>query len=126
MERAASGPDSVLIFEDSMATQELLRLFFAKLGCTTKIFGDGEDAVERVRRHAPRLVMMDLMMPGRDGYRACEDIRRADPHLPIIVLSVKTEEEARVRALAAGATAYVVKPFRPADLAAVVAPLLGR
>jgi two-component system response regulator RstA len=116
---------TVVVFEDGLAAQVLLNLFFAKKGYETRIYGDGENAVARVRENAPALIMMDLMMPGADGFTACEDIRQTDKTTPIVVLSVKADAQDRERALGLGANAYLVKPFNPAQLEAVIAPLLG-
>ena len=121
-----SSPNkTVIVFEDGLAAQVLLNLFFSKKGYETKIYGDGENAVARVRQHSPALIMMDLMMPGADGFTACEEIRQVDAKTPIVVLSVKADAKDRERALALGANAYLVKPFNPAQLEAVLAPLLG-
>ena len=116
---------TVVIFEDGLASQVLLQLFFAKKGFIAKIYSDGEDAVARVRAHSPALIMMDLMMPAQDGFTACEEIRREDSKTPIVVLSVKSDPQDRARALALGANAYIQKPFNPAQLEAVIAPLLA-
>jgi DNA-binding response OmpR family regulator len=116
---------TVVIFEDSLGTQELLSFFFAKQGFRTRTYGDGADAAARVREHAPVLIMMDLLMPGRDGLQACADIRLAGIATPIVFLTGKAREEDRARALSAGATAYLVKPFRPGELEAAVKPLLN-
>ncbi len=126
MNAPKEGKKTVVIFEDALATQELLKIFFSKLGYATKIYGDGGDAVGRVRRDAPALVMMDLMMPGQSGFEACADIRKEDTKTPIVVLSVLTDDDHRERALSAGADVYLVKPFKPSDLEAVISPLLAR
>jgi DNA-binding response OmpR family regulator len=115
---------TVVIFEDAMTTQELLRLFFVKKGLRVKLYGDGEDAAARVRENDPALIMMDLMMPGRDGFEACAALRREAITTPIVVLSVLQDDEARQRALSLGADVYLVKPFIPAALEAIVGPLL--
>jgi DNA-binding response OmpR family regulator len=115
---------TVVIFEDSLAVRELLQFFFKKQGFETHAYEDGTDAVARVRAHSPQLIMMDLVMPGLYGLESCAAIRSKGIKTPIVVLSVKADAQNRARAMAAGADAYLVKPFKPADIAAAIEPLL--
>jgi twitching motility two-component system response regulator PilG len=120
-----TGPKkAVVIFEDSVTIRELLRFFFTKRGYAAQVYVDGTDAVARVREHSPSLIMMDLMMPDCDGFQACAEIRRAGIATPIVVLTSKADAADRARALAAGANAYLVKPFRPGEIEATIEPLL--
>ncbi|MDE2491980.1 MAG: response regulator [Elusimicrobia bacterium] len=117
-------PKRVLIFEDNASIQQLLAFFFKKRGYATELVGDGVDAVALARRHSPALILMDLLMPGKNGIEACADLREAGVTAPILMLTSKAFAEDRERALKAGANAYLLKPFNPAQLEAAVAALL--
>lgn len=114
----------VLVFEDNPNIQVLLRLFFEKRGCDPVVVGDGVDALAEVQAHAPALIMMDMIMPGKDGVAACRDLRAAGIEVPIVMLTSKDYADDRRRAASAGATAYLTKPFNPAQLQKVVEPFL--
>lgn len=118
------GKKSVVIFEDNPSIRQLLKFFFLKRGYEATIFEDGEDAVAAIEAHKPVLIMMDVIMPGKDGIEACADVRKAGIKTPILMLTSKAFEEDRARALAAGADAYLLKPFNPTDLEATISSLL--
>ncbi|MFI5344896.1 MAG: response regulator transcription factor [Elusimicrobiota bacterium] len=115
----------VVIFEDNPSIQQLLKFFFQKRGYVAAVFEDGVDAVANIQAHSPALIMMDLIMPGKDGIEACADIRRAGITTPILMLTSKAIEADRERALAAGANGYLLKPFNPTDLEAALSSLLA-
>jgi DNA-binding response OmpR family regulator len=115
----------VLIFEDNSSIRNLLTFFFKKLGFAAVTAEDGTEAVELARRHSPALITMDMIMPGKDGLEAVGDLRRAGVTAPIVMLTSKAFAPDRDRALAAGANAYLLKPFNPADLEAVIRPLIA-
>ena len=115
----------IIIFEDNATISLILKFFLQKRGFTPLIFGDGTDAARLVREHAPVLIMMDMIMPGMDGIEACQEIRREGISTPILVLTSKDFDADRERALAAGANAYLLKPFDPAALEAAIKPLLA-
>lgn len=97
-------------------------------GYQVSVAKDGEEALERVRRDTPDLVILDLMLPKVDGLEVCRRLR-ADPktkHLPIIMLTAKTQEADRVVGLELGADDYVPKPFSPRELVARVKAVLRR
>lgn len=121
-----SGERSVVIFEDSPNMTELLRYFFEKQGFRTRSYADGLDAVGRVRAESPALIVVDLMMPQRNGLQACADIRGAGIKTPIVVLTALEDQDVRARALAVGADVCLVKPFVADEFQAAVAPLLDR
>jgi len=119
------GKKSVVIFEDNPSIQQLLKFFFQKRGYVTATYEDGVEAVANIQANRPDLIMMDLIMPGKDGVEACADIRRAGITTPILMLTSKPFEADRERALAAGASGYLVKPFNPTDLEAAITSLLA-
>ena len=87
---------------------------------------DGEDLLSRVRSNPPDLVLLDVMLPGRDGFELLEELRRALPRLPVIMLTARGDEDDRVRGLKLGADDYVVKPFSARELLARVEAVLRR
>ncbi len=116
----------VVIFEDNSSISELLKFFFKKRGFKPVLFEDGTDAARHVREHSPVLIMMDMIMPGKDGIEAIQDLRREGIGTPILMLTSKFLEADRERAMDAGANAYLLKPFNPTALEAAIKPLLAR
>ncbi len=115
----------ILLVEDEQAVQEVARLYLEKDGFRVVSAVDGEEALEQVRSANPDLVILDIMLPKKDGWTVCREIRR---HLsvPIIMLSAKGEEYDRVLGLELGADDYVTKPFSPRELVARVKAVLRR
>ena len=116
----------VLIFEDNQNIQILLKYFFQKRGFTVHVAGDGVDAVPLVQEHRPDLIMMDIIMPGKDGIEACGDLRQAGVKIPIVFLTSKAFAEDEQFARKAGADAYLLKPFNAVQLEATITPLLKK
>ena len=116
---------TVVIFEDNANICQLLKFFFLKRGFEPQTFEDGMDAAKHVREHSPVLIMMDMIMPGKDGVEACQELRREGISTPILMLTSKTFDADRERALAAGANGYLIKPFNPSSLEAAIKPLLA-
>lgn len=87
---------------------------------------DGEDGIEKANEYIPDLIVTDLMMPEKDGFALCREVRRSDMlnHIPIIVITAKCNEDERVKLLDAGADAYLYKPFNPDELLVRVVRLL--
>ena len=118
----------VVIVEDELDIAELVALHLEREGCRTTIFGDGESGLAGVRSSPPDLVILDLMLPGRDGFEVCREIRR-DAELdqvPILILSARGEEIDRVAGLELGADDYLDKPFAPRVLVARARRLMRR
>jgi DNA-binding response OmpR family regulator len=86
----------------------------------------GSEALDVVRRTAPRCLILDVMLPGKDGFEICDEIRRAGSIVPILFLSARSGEPDRVDGLRVGADDYLVKPFSPRELVARVEALLRR
>lgn len=116
----------ILVFEDNTSIQLLLKVFFQRKGFETVVLGDGTDAVAQVRKHQPALILMDFIMPGKDGFEAVVELRAAGIATPIVMLTSKDLAADRERVLKAGANAYLIKPFNPKELEGVIAPLLTR
>jgi DNA-binding response OmpR family regulator len=118
----------VFIVEDSADIAELVRHYLRRAGYEATVFGSGRDALVGVRKAAPDLVVLDLMLPGMDGLEVCQALRNdpATARLPILMLTARGEEADRVRGLELGADDYVTKPFSPKELVARVGALLRR
>lgn len=115
----------ILVCEDNPHIQLLLKIFFEKRGWTPVVVPDGMEALAAAREHEPVLVVMDIIMPGKDGIAACRELREAGVTVPIVMLTSKDLPDDRKRAEKAGATAFLSKPFNPQQLQAVIAPLLN-
>ena len=109
------GP--ILVVDDDPALAEMLQLVLVKEGFSTVWVGHGNDVMDVFRERKPSLVLLDLMLPGRDGIQICQDIRR-ESGVPIIMLTARSDTPDVVRGLGAGADDYVSKPFRSAELVA--------
>lgn len=122
-------PDATLLLvEDDPDLLDILRLTFVREGYKVVLARDGEEALVLARRHLPDLVVLDLMLPGRDGLDVCRELR-ADPalaHVLVLMLTARGEESDVVLGLGIGADDYVTKPARPRELVARVRTLLRR
>jgi len=110
--------ENVLIVEDDEDILHLLEYTFQSAGFEVSVSSDGLDALNRIRRHPPGLVLLDIMLPGADGFEVCKAIKR-DPktaQVPVIMLTARGEEVDRIVGLELGADDYVVKPFSPREL----------
>jgi DNA-binding response OmpR family regulator len=118
----------VLVVEDSPDIAELIRHYLERAGHTVEQLSSGRDVVARVRVSPPDLVILDLMLPGMDGFLVCQALRNepVSAAVPIIMLTARGEEADRVRGLELGADDYVVKPFSPKELVARVTAHLRR
>jgi two-component system, OmpR family, alkaline phosphatase synthesis response regulator PhoP len=118
----------ILIIEDDRDIVELVRYNLANEGFEVTALADGSAGLASLRKSAPDLVILDLMLPKMPGLEVCKEIRR-DPalnRLPILMLTARGEEADRVIGLEMGADDYVTKPFSPRELAARVKALLRR
>lgn len=115
----------ILIVDDDVNIAELISLYLTKECFDTLIVHDGEDAIKQFHSYAPDLVLLDLMLPGIDGYEVCRQIRRTSK-TPIIMLSAKGEVFDKVLGLELGADDYVIKPFDSKELVARVRAVLRR
>jgi len=115
----------VFIVDDERNICELIRLYIEKEGFSTCIAYDGESAVEKFKELKPDIVLLDIMLPKKDGWQVCREIR-AISDTPIIMLTAKGELFDKVLGLEMGADDYVVKPFEPKELVARVKAVLRR
>lgn len=115
----------IMIVDDDKHIAELISLYLKKEGYDTLEIYDGMEAVERVSSYLPQLCLLDLMLPGMDGYQVCTEIRKKHS-IPIIMLTAKGETFDKVLGLELGADDYMVKPFDPKELVARVKAVLRR
>ena len=116
---------TVLIVEDDRNIADLLRLDLEKEGYTGVIAPDGMRGVEQFRTVHPSLVLLDVMLPGLDGWGVCRAIR-AESQTPIIMLTAKSETEDKVNGLKQGADDYITKPFEMKEVLARIEAVLRR
>ncbi len=117
-----------LVVEDDADIVELVSVYLAKDGWEVEAIADGRRAVEKVRRGAYQLVILDIQLPGLDGLSVCAELRRdrAGASVPVVMLTARGDEADRVVGLEMGADDYMVKPFSPKELLARVRALLRR
>lgn len=115
----------VLIVDDDNNIAELISLYFTKECFETMIVNDGESVMPAVSSFQPNLILLDLMLPGMDGYQVCREVR-AKYSLPIIMLSAKGEVFDKVLGLELGADDYIEKPFDSKELVARAKAVLRR
>lgn len=115
----------ILIVDDDNNIAELISLYLTKECYDTKIVNDGEEALTAFEQYNPNLILLDLMLPGIDGYQVCREVR-AKANVPIIMLSAKGEIFDKVLGLELGADDYILKPFDSKELVARVKAVLRR
>ena len=115
----------ILIVDDDVNIAELISLYLTKECYETKMVHDGESALRELQIFQPNLILLDLMLPGMDGYQVCREIRTKS-QIPIIMLSAKGEVFDKVLGLELGADDYIVKPFDTKELVARVKANLRR
>ena len=115
----------ILIVDDDYNIAELISLYLTKECFETKIVGDGEEALRVFPEFQPNLILLDLMLPGIDGYQVCRELRSTS-QVPIIMLSAKGEIFDKVQGLELGADDYMIKPLDSKELVARVKAVLRR
>ena len=115
----------ILIVDDDENIAELISLYLAKECFDTKIVGDGESALEMIKTYQPNIMLLDIMLPGIDGYEVLREVRKSS-NLPIIMLSAKGEVFDKVLGLELGADDYIMKPFDSKEMVARVKAVLRR
>jgi DNA-binding response OmpR family regulator len=116
----------ILVVEDEPGIALALELDLTAEGYAVEIARDGNNAVQRTREAAFDLILLDVMLPGKDGFDVCRDLRRAGLRMPIILLTAKTQEAEKVLGLELGADDYVTKPYSPRELRARIKAALRR
>ncbi|MFN0100189.1 MAG: response regulator transcription factor [Gemmatimonadaceae bacterium] len=120
------NPTRVLIVEDNDDLAFGLRRTLEAEGYLVRVANNGDDALVAVREAAPQLIILDLMMPGPDGFSVLERLRRGGHAMPVLILSARSDETDKLRGFRSGADDFVTKPFGVRELVARVAALLRR
>ncbi|HHW98295.1 MAG TPA: response regulator transcription factor [Firmicutes bacterium] len=118
-------PDKILIVEDDESISELIAYNLQQAGFSVLTAFDGETGLALALKEEPDLVLLDIMLPGIDGWEVCSQLRQSS-QVPILFLTAKDAEFDRVRGLELGADDYVTKPFSPRELVARVKAILRR
>ena len=116
----------ILVVEDEPGIALGLEDDLKMEGYDVEVVGDGTTAARRARETAFDLILLDLMLPGKDGFEVCRELRRAGLRTPILMLTAKTQEAEKVMGLELGADDYVTKPFGTRELRARIKALLRR
>ncbi len=115
----------ILIVDDDTNISELVSLYLTKERFDTRCCDDGVEALKAFKEYDPDLILLDLMLPGMDGYEICREVRKTS-NIPIIMLSAKGEVFDKVLGLELGADDYIIKPFDTKELVARVKAVLRR
>lgn len=113
---------TILVADDEPSIVLSLQVLLQKAGYEVRIARNGEEAIQSVAESRPDLILLDAMMPKRDGFDVCQSLR-ADPalkDLPILMLTARSRDVERQKGMALGATDYITKPFSTRDLVATV------
>ncbi|MCI9426865.1 MAG: response regulator transcription factor [Eubacterium sp.] len=120
-----AAKQKILIVDDDVNIADLISLYLTKECFDTKTVNDGEEALTAFEEYTPNLILLDLMLPGIDGYQVCREVRTKSD-VPIIMLSAKGEIFDKVLGLELGADDYILKPFDSKELVARVKAVLRR
>ena len=120
-------PKRILIADDEPNIVISLEFLMTQAGFEVESVGNGEAALDAIRRNPPDVLLLDVMLPGRDGFEVCQTIRQNPSYagLKIVMLTAKGRDTEVTKGLALGADAYVTKPFATRDLLATVKNLAG-
>lgn len=117
--------EKIMVADDDKNICELLRLYLEKEQYTVVIANDGNEAIAKFNAETPALILLDVMMPGLDGWQVCREIRKKS-NVPIIMITAKGETFDKVLGLELGADDYVVKPFDAKEIVARIKAVLRR
>ncbi len=118
--------DLICIVDDEARIAEFVRIYLEKEGFSVISFADGLKALNGIRKEDPELVVLDVMLPGMDGFDICKMLRAEKNNVPIIMLTAKDEEIDKIIGLELGADDYLTKPFNPRELVARIKAVLRR
>ncbi|MFA5976415.1 MAG: response regulator [Elusimicrobiota bacterium] len=119
----------ILVVEDDRSIQMVLELVLTKIAhCQVLVASDGNEGIARILEHKPDIIMLDLMLPGIDGFEICRRAKANEEtrHIPVIFLTAQPQPAAVARAMALGAAGYIVKPFDPFKIVDQINEALSR
>ncbi len=117
---------TILLVDDEKNILDLATMYLVRDGFIIETSMNGSEALERIRDIKPDLVVLDLMLPGLDGFEICRKLRSENNQVPIILLTARDEDVDKILGLELGADDYVTKPFNPRELSARVKAILKR
>lgn len=115
----------ILIADDNKQITSILEEYSLSNGYVPIIAGDGAEAIEKFETHSPDIILLDVMMPIKDGFEVCRDIRKTS-NVPIIMITARDEDFEKIMGLEIGADDYIVKPFSPPEVMARVKAIMRR
>lgn len=115
----------ILLIDDDRKHSELLRAYLKQFGITLDCAGSAEEGLNKLARSEPDLLLLDVMLPGKDGFEVCREVRKTS-RVPIIMLTARGDVFDRISGLEIGADDYVAKPFEPRELVARIQTILRR
>ncbi|MEW6651695.1 MAG: response regulator transcription factor [Chloroflexota bacterium] len=118
--------DLIFVVDDEESIIDFVRIYLEKDGFKVTGFKNGSDAFQAITAAPPSLVVLDVMLPGMDGFEVCRKLRMEDNQVPIIMLTAKDEEIDKILGLELGADDYLTKPFNPRELVARIKAVLRR
>ncbi|MCT4621917.1 MAG: response regulator transcription factor [Marinisporobacter sp.] len=116
----------ILIVEDESSIRSLLKVSFKNSEYTIIEAASGEEGIQKAKEEKPSVALLDVMLPGIDGFRVCEALRKEYPHMGIIMLTARSQDIDKISGLKLGADDYVIKPFNPTELVLRVEALIRR
>jgi len=119
------GKTKILIIEDEKKIAEIVKTYLNSAGYQVSIASDGTSGLAQAETFSPDLIILDLMLPDKEGEEVCE-ILRAKSSVPILMVTAKSQEEERIKGFSLGADDYLAKPFSPRELVARVRAILRR
>jgi DNA-binding response OmpR family regulator len=125
-EQNAAQLDLIYVVDDEESIIDFVRIYLEKEGFVVKGFKNGRNAYKAIMDAAPDLVVLDVMLPGMDGFEICRKVRAEENQVPIIMLTAKDEEIDKILGLELGADDYLTKPFNPRELVARIKAVLRR
>jgi DNA-binding response OmpR family regulator len=121
----APNEATVLVVDDERNVSQLARMYLVADGFRVETASNGQEAMQKIHASRPDLVVLDLMMPGMDGWEVCRKLR-AEGDIPIIILTARTDDVDKIVGLELGADDYLTKPFNPRELVARAKAVLRR
>jgi len=118
-------PQKILVVDDEENIRDLASLYLQKEGYEVDAARDGAEALKKVGSAQPAMIVLDVMMPGMDGFQVCREVRR-EHDIPILMLTARSEDVDKIVGLELGADDYMTKPFNPRELVARVKAILRR
>jgi len=116
---------TIIVGEDDASTQQFLHILLTREGFSVKVIGQGAEVIKECHTGKPDLLLLDIMMPGMDGFEICRRIRK-ESNLPIIILSGREENKDKIMGLIAGCDDYITKPFDSTELILRINAVLRR